>query len=132
MKLRDARRAEKADIVQVQRISLIGRGVSWLVLKLLGLSLLTVIAGIGFSAWKYLSQDSAPPRMPDPFTPAAVYASPTPPIDYRQHPPPAGSVAPVPLPTSYLPPVPLPHMPPMPAATHHLPPHAMHQPATRH
>ena len=128
MKLRDARRAEKADIVHVQRVSLIGRGASWLILKLLGLSLLTVIGGIGFSAWKYVSQDNAPPRMPDPFTPAAVYASPVPPIDYRQHPPPAGLTAAVPLPAPYLPPPPLPRMP----VAAHTTVHAVHHPATQH
>jgi hypothetical protein len=125
MKLRDGRRAKKAETVDVQRISLLARSASWVILKLLSLSLLTVIAGIGFCGWKYFLQDSAAPRMPDPFTPAAVYASPVPPIDYRQHPPPAGLTAPMPVLAPYLPPPPLPRMP----VTAHALPHAAHRPS---
>ena len=129
MKSRDARRAEKAERMHVQRVSIIGRGVSWIILQSLGLGLFAVAGGIAYSTWKYLTLDNTP-KPPDPFSPAAVYASPTPPIDYSQHAPPAGSTAPVPLPAPY-PPPPLPHAPALPVAAHAQPHHMTgHPPAT--
>jgi hypothetical protein len=123
MKSRDGRQKTTAERVETQNVSLIGRGASWIILKVLGLTLFTVVAGIGFAAFKYFVPGEAPPLPPAPFSPAAVAASPAPPIDYRQHPPPAGLTDNVPLPRStYTPPPPLPHSPPLPAAAH-VPPH---------
>lgn len=77
----------------VQKLSLIARGVSWLILKTLAVLLLTVFAGIAFSIYKYFVPDPRLVLVPVPFSPAAVYASPVQPIDYRQHPSPQGATA---------------------------------------
>ncbi len=123
MKSRDGRQTKTAERVESQDVSLIGRAASWVILKLLSLTLLTVAAGIGFAAFKYFVPGEATPAPPVPFSPAAVAASPAPPIDYKQHPPPAGLTDNVPLPRStYAPPPPLPRSPPLPAAAH-VPPH---------
>jgi hypothetical protein len=119
MKSRDGRRKQVAERVEKQKVSLIGRGASWIILKLLGLTLFTVVAGIGFAAFKYFVPGDAPPPLPAPFSPAAVAASPAPAIDYKQHPPPAGLTDNVPLPrATYAAPPPVPRSPPMPAAAH--------------
>jgi hypothetical protein len=129
MKSRDGRQKDTAERVEIQKVSLVSRGASWVILKLLSMTLLTVVAGIGFAAFKYFVPGDAPPPLPAPYSPAAVAASPAPPIDYRQHPPPAGLTDNVPLPRSTYapPPPPLPRSPPLPAAAH-VPPH---RPVTR-
>jgi hypothetical protein len=101
--------------------SLIGRAVSWVILKLLGMTLIAVFAGIGFAAFKYFVPDDVVPQPPAPNSPAAVAASPVPPIDYRQHAAAAVSDN-VPLPAGIVPLPRLPHAPPLAVATHG-PPH---------
>jgi hypothetical protein len=119
MKTRDFRQMPMVEhVVEVQRVSLIGRGISWVVLKVLSLVLITVIAGIGFATFQYFVRSDAVPLPLAPYSPAAVAASAVPPIDYRQHAPPPGYTGDnVPLPA-------LVAAPPLPQAVGtHLPPH---------
>ncbi len=104
--------------VETQHVSLIGRAVSWVILKLLGLTLVTIAAGIVFATFKYLVPDDPVPLPPMPYSPAAVAASPAPPIDYHQHPPPAGLTDNVPLPAPTYAPPPLPRPAPHRPAGH--------------
>jgi cytoskeletal protein RodZ len=134
MKFRKSR-PPAAERVHIQRVSLLQRGVSWIILKSLGLVLMVVFAGIGFSAWKFLADDHSPPAAPDPFSPAAVAASSVAPIDYSRHPPPAGMTDAPPLPHSvrsaaapFVEP-PLPGSPPMPISA---PPSTRPSPSAHH
>jgi hypothetical protein len=130
MKSRDIRK-KAPERIKVQRVSIVGRAASWLILQSLGIALLVVVAGIGFSTWKYLSQEQFAAKLPDPFSPAAVYASPVAPIDYRQHPPQAGMTAEPPLP--YFPPPT--YTAPLPVSSsgsvHRVVSHTQHRPGIR-
>ena len=103
--------------MQTQHISMISQAFSWIVLKLLGVTLIIIAAGIACATFKYFVPDVAPPLLPAPYSPAAIAASAMPPIDYHQHKPPAGLTDNVPLPApAYAPP--LPRVPPHNPAAH--------------
>jgi hypothetical protein len=93
MEYRDFRYTNELGNVQLERGSLLGICVSWLILKVLGISLVLVVAGISFCSWKYLTLDQVHASTLDPMTPEGVAASHIPPIDYGQYPPRSGLTA---------------------------------------
>ncbi len=72
--------------VELKRGSLIGIAVSWLIIQSLKVTLILVAAGIAFSIFKYFDPSVASAKVLDPNSPAAVYSSTVPPLDYGLNP----------------------------------------------
>jgi len=72
--------------VELKRGSLIGIAVSWILIQSLKVALILVAAGLAFSIFKYLDPTVASAKALDPYSPAAVYSSSVPPLDYSVNP----------------------------------------------
>ncbi len=72
--------------VELKRGSLLGIALSWIIIQSLKITLILVAAGIGFSIFKYFDPTVAAAKILDPSSPAAVYSSAVPPLDYGLHP----------------------------------------------
>jgi hypothetical protein len=71
--------------LDLQRGSMVGTALSWLVIKALYITLSVICLGLGIATWKYFTADIVPPATAAPFSPQAV-ATPLPTIDYSLHP----------------------------------------------
>lgn len=58
MQYRDFRYSNEFGQVDLQRGSIVGMVLSWVLVKALQFSLLGVVAGIGYSGWKYFVQST--------------------------------------------------------------------------
>jgi hypothetical protein len=108
---RDFRYSNSFGQVDLERGSLIGIGLSRLIIRSLQIALFVVFIGIVHCTVKYFTRDPNVVKSPAPGSPEAVIASPQPAIDYRLHPPQHGETASAAALAGALPP---------PARTHHL------------
>jgi hypothetical protein len=72
--------------VELQRGSLVGIALSWVIIQSLKIALLVVIAGLGFSVFKYFAPAPMTAAVTAPFARVAAYSASIIPADYRPHP----------------------------------------------